>query len=76
MLVYDDILGTWSGHKAKFVRRFANLKEVRDEGIRSYAEAVKNGAFPHPETESYTMDKVEWARFMEREIEEDDGDNR
>ena len=58
------------------MRRFANLKEIRDEGIRSYAEAVKNGTFPDPETESYTMDKLEWARFMEKEIEEDDGDSR
>ena len=61
-------MGTWSGHKAKFVRRFANLKEVRDNAVQSYGEAVKGGSFPNPETESYTIDKIEWARFMEAEI--------
>ena len=65
MLVYDDLLGTWSGHKAKFVRRFANLKEVRDTGVQRYAEAVRARTFPDAEKESYTMDVVEWGRFME-----------
>ncbi|KAF8911651.1 ketopantoate hydroxymethyltransferase [Gymnopilus junonius] len=65
VLVYDDMLGTWSGHKAKFVRRFGNLKEVRDQAVLSYGEAVKNGTFPDPQAESYSMDKDEWARFME-----------
>ncbi|KAJ3504029.1 hypothetical protein NLJ89_g8159 [Agrocybe chaxingu] len=68
VLVYDDVMGTWSGHKAKFVRRFANMKEVRDNGVQRYCEAVKDGSFPDPETESYTMDKIEWAKFMESEL--------
>ena len=57
-------MGTWSGHKAKFVRRFANLKEVRDHGVHSYREAVKEIKFPDSEAESYSMDKTEWARFI------------
>ncbi|CAA7260402.1 unnamed protein product [Cyclocybe aegerita] len=68
VLVYDDVMGTWSGHKAKFVRRFANMKDVRDNGVQRYCEAVKDGSFPNPETESYTMDKIEWAKFMESEL--------
>ena len=68
VLVYDDIMGIWSGHKAKFVRRFANLKEVRDQAVENFGKAVKEGEFPDPDTESYSMDKVEWARFMENEI--------
>ncbi|KDR75487.1 hypothetical protein GALMADRAFT_247927 [Galerina marginata CBS 339.88] len=67
VLVYDDVMGTWSGHKAKFVRRFGNLKEVRDNAVQSYGEAVRTGAFPDPETESYAMDKNEWERFLETE---------
>jgi len=63
-------MGTWSGHKAKFVRRFANLKEVRDQAVQGFGEAVKEGRFPHPEAESYSMDKSEWDRFMENEITE------
>ncbi|RXW24404.1 hypothetical protein EST38_g1437 [Candolleomyces aberdarensis] len=65
VLVIDDLLGTWSGHKAKFVRRFANVKEARDAGIHKYVEAVRNGSFPDPETESYTIDPREWERFLE-----------
>ena len=65
-------MGTWSGHKAKFVRQFANLKGVRDTGVHNYAEAVRTGMFPDPETESYTADEAEWARFMENEKDEGD----
>ncbi|EAU86404.1 3-methyl-2-oxobutanoate hydroxymethyltransferase PanB [Coprinopsis cinerea okayama7 len=64
VLVIDDIMGTWSGHKAKFVRRFANLKAVRDNGIQQYCEAVRNGSFPDPESESYTMDPALWEQFL------------
>ncbi|KAF8799730.1 ketopantoate hydroxymethyltransferase [Phlegmacium glaucopus] len=72
VLVYDDVMGTWSGHKAKFVRRFANMKEARDMGVHNYAEAVRTGTFPDPETESYTADQTQWARFMENERVEGD----
>lgn len=69
MLVLDDIMGTWSGHKAKFVRRFADLKSVRDTGVNKYNEAVRNGAFPDPDAESYSMEPTEWAKFLENEAE-------
>ena len=68
--MYDDVMGTWSGHKAKFVRRFANLKEARNHAVQSYGEAVREGNFPDSEAESYSMDKTEWARFMATEISE------
>ncbi|TFK28049.1 ketopantoate hydroxymethyltransferase [Coprinopsis marcescibilis] len=67
VLVLDDIMGTWSGHKAKFVRRFANLKEVRDNGVQKYAEGVRDGSFPDPATESYSMDPELWEKFLEKE---------
>ncbi|KAF8150482.1 Pyruvate/Phosphoenolpyruvate kinase-like domain-containing protein [Mycena galopus ATCC 62051] len=65
VLVWDDAMGTWLGHKAKFVRRFANLQNPRDLGVQSYASAVKDGSFPDPQRESYTIDPAEWMRFME-----------
>ncbi|KAF9449545.1 ketopantoate hydroxymethyltransferase [Macrolepiota fuliginosa MF-IS2] len=65
VLVLDDIMGTWSGHKAKFVRRFADLKTIRDNGVQNYNEAVRNGSFPNPEAESYSMDAAEWVKFVE-----------
>ncbi|KAF9477894.1 ketopantoate hydroxymethyltransferase [Pholiota conissans] len=71
VLVCDDLLGVWAGHKAKFVRRFSNLKEVRDKGVNSYCEAVRAGTFPDRVAESYTMDHTEWARFLENEKVED-----
>jgi len=65
VLVWDDAMGTWLGHKAKFVRRFANLQTARELGVQSYANAVKDGSFPDPQRESYTIDQAEWTRFLE-----------
>ncbi|KAJ4001839.1 3-methyl-2-oxobutanoate hydroxymethyltransferase PanB [Lentinula boryana] len=67
VLVWDDMMGTWAGHKAKFVRRFGDLKTERDSAIQKYAEAVKLRTFPD-DSESYTMDKMAWeevSRIME-----------
>lgn len=58
-------MGTWDGHKAKFVRRFANLQAARDQGVQSYAAAVKDGSFPDSVRESYTINQEEWTRFLE-----------
>ncbi|KAJ3756446.1 ketopantoate hydroxymethyltransferase [Lentinula raphanica] len=57
VLVWDDMIGTWGGHKAKFVRRFGDLKTERDSAIQQYAEAVKLRTFPD-DSESYDMDKA------------------
>ncbi|KAJ6491704.1 3-methyl-2-oxobutanoate hydroxymethyltransferase PanB [Mycena vitilis] len=65
VLVWDDAMGTWLGHKAKFVRRFANLQEAREAGVQSFASAIKDGSFPDPQRESYTIDKAEWTRFLD-----------
>ncbi|KAJ6590005.1 ketopantoate hydroxymethyltransferase [Mycena vulgaris] len=65
VLVWDDAMGTWLGHKAKFVRRFGNLQTAREMGVQSYADAVKDGSFPDPHRESYAMDPAEWTRFLE-----------
>lgn len=59
VLVWDDIMGTWSGHKAKFVRRFGDVKSERDSAIQNFAEAVRERSFP-AESESYTSEKVDW----------------
>ena len=79
VLVFDDIMGTWSGHKAKFVRRFANMKDVRDTGVQRYAEAVRDGTFPDAEAESYTMDETEWDKFLQSEgvhVQRENGGDR
>jgi 3-methyl-2-oxobutanoate hydroxymethyltransferase len=33
VLVWDDVMGTWSGHKAKFVRRFADVQSEAKRGV-------------------------------------------
>ena len=58
------MIGTWSGHKAKFVRQFVILKEVRDTGVHNYAEAVRARILHDPETKIYMADEAEWARFI------------
>lgn len=65
VLVHDDAVGVWSGHKAKFVRRFAEVAKVASEGVAAYASAVKGGEFPSEATESYAMDDEVWAEFQE-----------
>jgi 3-methyl-2-oxobutanoate hydroxymethyltransferase len=64
VLVWDDAMGTWLGHKAKFVRRFADLRTARELGVQGYVNAVRDGSFPDPKTESYGVDQAEWARFL------------
>ncbi|KAK2464407.1 hypothetical protein APHAL10511_003555 [Amanita phalloides] len=67
VLVLDDALGAWGGHKPKFARRFADLKSLRDGGVHRYAEAVRSGNFPDVQTESYSIDEGEWAKFVKME---------
>ncbi|KAF5385837.1 hypothetical protein D9615_002330 [Tricholomella constricta] len=63
VLVWDDAMGTWPGHKAKFVRRFADLQTPRDSGVAAYANAVRDGSFPL-DAESYSMEKEEWETLL------------
>ncbi|KAF8608182.1 ketopantoate hydroxymethyltransferase [Ceratobasidium sp. AG-I] len=67
VLVQDDALGVWCGHKAKFVRKFAEIGSAAGEGVDAYARAVRDSGFPSVEGESYEMDKGEWEKFVEHE---------
>ncbi|KAL1710296.1 ketopantoate hydroxymethyltransferase-domain-containing protein [Schizophyllum commune] len=64
-LVWDDIMGTWSGHKAKFARRFADCQTERDAGVQKYTEAVKARSFPSIEESYPDVPEEEWAKFLE-----------
>ncbi|KAI4520247.1 ketopantoate hydroxymethyltransferase [Schizophyllum commune Loenen D] len=64
-LVWDDIMGTWSGHKAKFARRFADCQVERDAGVQKYTEAVKARSFPSIEESYPDVPEEEWAKFLE-----------
>ncbi|CAE6509500.1 unnamed protein product [Rhizoctonia solani] len=67
VLVQDDALGVWSGHKAKFVRKFADVGATAAEGVDAYIKAVREGSFPAVATESYEMESGEWEKFAEHE---------
>jgi 3-methyl-2-oxobutanoate hydroxymethyltransferase len=71
VLVWDDIMATWSGHKAKFVRRFADVHTEVEKGVRGYINAVKDGTFPQIKNETYEMDVDEWERFQSAERKKD-----
>ncbi|KAH7925286.1 Phosphoenolpyruvate/pyruvate domain-containing protein, partial [Leucogyrophana mollusca] len=46
ILVWDDVMGTWDGHKAKFVRRFADVGAEVAGGVGAFVGAVTDGSFP------------------------------
>lgn len=49
ILVVDDMLGLFTAFKAKFVKRYAHLGETAEAAIATYAEEVRNRAFPAAE---------------------------
>ncbi|KAI6007789.1 ketopantoate hydroxymethyltransferase [Pisolithus orientalis] len=67
VLVWDDMVGTWSGHKPRFVRHFADVRKEVARGVSGYVNAVKNGSFPDPDREGYSMDHGEWEIFLAAE---------
>lgn len=64
VLVWDDVMSTWHGHQAKFVRRFADVRSEVERGVRGYMEAVRERSFPAP-AESYEIPKAQWERFVQ-----------
>ncbi|EKM53579.1 uncharacterized protein PHACADRAFT_260006 [Phanerochaete carnosa HHB-10118-sp] len=63
VLVWDDMLGTWNGHKAKFVRRFGDVRAEIERGVTGYVQAVRSRTFPARDKESYDMPSEEWQKF-------------
>lgn len=49
VLVVDDILGTFTDFKPRFVKRFAELAPEIEDAIKAYAEEVRSRAFPSDE---------------------------
>jgi 3-methyl-2-oxobutanoate hydroxymethyltransferase len=69
VLVFHDLLGIYDGHAARFVKRYANIREQMIAGVTAYADDVRNRRYPEPE-HGYTMapDEVEGLRaLLERE---------
>jgi len=54
VLVLHDMLGLSFGKQARFVRPYANLREVMTDAVTRYAEDVRNATYPS-EAESYAL---------------------
>jgi len=64
VLVFHDLLGIYDGHAARFVKRYANVREAMIEGVKTFAEDVR--ARRYPETEhGYTIAPDELERLHE-----------
>jgi 3-methyl-2-oxobutanoate hydroxymethyltransferase len=64
VLVFHDLLGMYDGRSPRFVKRFAEAKSAMVDGMRAYAEEVRDGRFPAQE-HTYTIDPAELERFRE-----------
>ncbi|MDQ3728999.1 MAG: 3-methyl-2-oxobutanoate hydroxymethyltransferase [Actinomycetota bacterium] len=62
VLVFHDLLGIFSGHAAKFVKRYANVREEMVRGVSEFAAEVRSGVFPGPE-HIYAIEPVELSEF-------------
>jgi 3-methyl-2-oxobutanoate hydroxymethyltransferase len=49
VLVLHDLLGIHDGHKAKFVKQWADIKGEMVRGVQAYAAEVRGRTFPAPE---------------------------
>ena len=49
VLVFHDLLGLGEGHVAKFVERYAEGRQLLEEGARRWADDVRAGRFPSEE---------------------------
>ena len=54
VLVLHDMLGLGFGKQARFVRPYANLREVMTDAVSRYADDVRNGTYPS-QAESYGL---------------------
>ncbi len=54
VLVLHDLIGMTFGRQPRFVRQYANLREVMTEAIQNWSNDVKTGAYPN-EKESYGL---------------------
>jgi 3-methyl-2-oxobutanoate hydroxymethyltransferase len=64
VLVFHDLLGLHDERSPRFVKRFADAKQAMVEGMRTYADEVRERRFPGEE-HSYSVDPAELERFRD-----------
>ncbi len=62
IIVIDDIIGKFDGFSPKFIRKYANYKEMLFNAVRNYTKDVKTGSFPN-DNESFHLKEDEYERF-------------
>ena len=62
VLVFHDLLGIYSGHAARFVKRYASVRDEMIKGVSAYADEVRARRYPEEE-HGYTMAPDEIARL-------------
>lgn len=62
VLVFHDLLGIRDGAGARFVRRYADLQTAMNDGVRAYANEVRDRSYPAPE-HTYGMPAEELVQF-------------
>ncbi|MFL5895871.1 MAG: 3-methyl-2-oxobutanoate hydroxymethyltransferase, partial [Thermoleophilaceae bacterium] len=62
VLVFHDLLGIYDGHAARFVKRYADVRDQMIAGVAKFAEEVRTRHYPEPE-HTYTMAPDEAARL-------------
>ncbi len=65
VLVLHDLVGLSFGRLPRFVRQYANIREVMTEAVQNWMEDVKNGNYPS-DKESYGMPKAEKAEMKKQ----------
>ena len=65
VLVFHDLLGIYDGHAARFVKRYANVREAMVGGMEAFAADVRERRYPESE-HGYTMapDEAERLRSL------------
>jgi len=64
VLVFHDLLGIYDGHAARFVKRYASVRDEMIKGMSAYADEVRARRYPEEE-HGYTMAPDEIARLHE-----------
>jgi 3-methyl-2-oxobutanoate hydroxymethyltransferase len=64
VLVFHDLLGIYDGHVARFVKRYATVREEMIRGVTAFADEVRARRYPEEE-HGYTMAPDEIARLHE-----------
>jgi 3-methyl-2-oxobutanoate hydroxymethyltransferase len=62
VLVFHDLLGIYSGHAARFVKRYADVRDEMIRGVSAFADEVRARKYPEEE-HGYTMAPDEIARL-------------